>query len=204
MSAVVDVVTVFHRDENHLLALDLKTQIERYEDLIPWNFIGVDNREVNRGFAKGCNYGARKGQAPVIAFLNPDVKVTGPIFAKVIDALSGDSGCVITGSNFGKRPNEYERIWGCREWVCGAAFFVRRDFFTTMAGFDERYVWGWEETDLIRRAQIQILDRKPVKAITLPIAHASPDDNPVEDVIYKNKHFNEGAARFFRQWKRGH
>jgi len=202
MTALIDIVSVYHRDENYALALDLAEQIERYEDLIPWHFIGVDNRQINRGFAKGCNLGASQGKAPVIGFLNPDVEVQGPFMAKVLDALSGASGTVITGERFGKRAGEFERIWGCKDWVCGAALFVRRDFFESFHGFDEQFVWGWEETDLIRRAQAHMPNRRSTRSISLPLKHESPSDNRPEDVAYKIKWFNKGAARFQQKWGR--
>jgi GT2 family glycosyltransferase len=199
MSVMFDVVTVYHRDENYLLAQELERSLTNHEQM-PFNFIGVDNRKDNRGFAKGCNVGAREGSAPLIAFLNPDVEVEGSVLEPVLALFSLDSECVITGENFNKSPREYQRHWGCVDWVCGAAMFVRRDFWTRMAGFDERFIWGWEETDLIRRAQEQCPGR-PVRSIRLPIRHSSPSADSPEDVIYKNRHFDRGARLFGSKWK---
>lgn len=201
MNPIVDIVTVFHREENYKLAMALAAAIDRYDPWIPWEFIGVDNRVNNVGFAKGCNIGARQGTAPVIGFLNPDLEVHGPFLGRVLDTLAYP-GCVITGSNFGKHPNEYKKTWRCDDWVCGAAMFVRRDFFEMMHGFDEQFVWGWEETDLIRRAQAHLPRKNPVRSIDLPFLHDSPSDNPPEDVEYKHKHFEAGAELFWRKWPR--
>lgn len=198
MTPLVDIVTVFHRDENFKLALDLEARLHEVEPFIPFLMIGVDNREDNRGFAKGCNHGAREGTAPVIGFLNPDVEVDGPFLGRILDILARQT--VITGSNFGKHPTEYRQAWGCDDWVCGAALFVRRDFFESMHGFDEQFVWGWEETDLIRRAQAHLPGKNPVQSVALPIRHSSPSEQPVEDANYKNHWFNEGARLFYGKW----
>lgn len=192
---MIDVVTVFHRDENYRLAMDLRSSLERYEKTVPWNFIGVDNRVDNRGFSKGCNFGASQGSAPIIGFLNPDVRVQAAFLQQVVDAFERPH-TVIAGERFGKTQREIE-IWGCREWVCGAAMFVDREWFDGHGGFDEQFVWGWEETDLIRRAQV---DQKIVVALDLPILHQSPIHNPPEDAEYKNRWFNDGAKRYQRKW----
>lgn len=196
---MVDVVTVFHRDENYLLAQDLQRSLKTYEQ-VPFKFIGVDNREENRGFARGCNLGAAQGTAPIIGFLNPDVEVTGEILTAVTNAFAINGGLMVTGENFGKDPQEYQRHWGCEDWVCGAAMFVRRTFWTAMAGFDTQFVWGWEETDLIRRAQVQFPGEHPVRSMRLPIRHTSPEDNPPEDAQYKAHHFERGARLFRNKW----
>lgn len=194
----IDVVTVFHREENYRQAQDLERSLKIHDRKDRHTFIGIDNREYNRGFAKGCNEGAWLGDSPVIAFLNPDVEIDGDIFTPVLDVFAADNRCVITGEKFGKHPREYQKHWGCDDWVCGAAFFVRRDFFRAMGGFDVNFVWGWEETDLIRRAQEQ---GYYAKSIWLPLRHSSPTENSPEDHIYKNHHFDRGARLFFRKWK---
>lgn len=193
----IDVVTVFHNETNREQAAELHDSILKYHPL-GWRFIAVDNTERNRGFAKGCNWGAfhPRAKSPIIAFLNPDTSVDGPFFDRVISRLQ-DPKTVITGCRFNKPQRELE-IWGVRDWVCGAAMFVKRDFFTEAGGFDEGFVWAWEETDLIRRAQEQGLRTVSVK---LPLHHHSPEVDTEEDAHYKRDHFAEGAKRYTQKWK---
>lgn len=192
---IFDLVTVFHNARNQQQAHDLELALQNYADL-PYAFWQVDNRTKNRGFAPGCNMGARAGTAPIIGFLNPDVVIAGQFMRTVAHTLM-DTDVVITGERFGKSEQETQG-WGCRDWVCGAAFFVKRPWFESVGGFDEHYLFGWEETDLCRLAQTQ---KKFVRSIDLPIVHASPTDDSWNDVQYKQREFKAGAKYFFGKWK---
>lgn len=190
-----DIVTVFHNEDNHSLHLELIEQINMHEPNRV-SIIAVDNRVNNRGFAAGCNLGAQYGTAPVIGFLNPDTEVYGPFVDSVHAAFMADDNLVITGCRFGKLDREIN-AWGCHDWVCGAAFFVRRDWWEQVGGFDTIYRWSWEETDMIRRAQEQ---KKNVKSIVLPLKHDSPVINSDTDSAYKNHWFEHGARVFNKRW----
>lgn len=191
----MDIVSVYHRDDTYEDWLHLCEEIQQAEPDAAYNLVGVDNRKKNMGFARGCNWGATRGEAPIVGFINPDASVSGPFIHRVQKMLEKPD-VVITGCRF-EKPDYELRIWGCVDWVCGAAFFVRRDFWEEVNGFDEQFVWGWEETDMIRQAQA--LGSKVV-SIDLPISHQSPDQNSDEDVLYKHKWFAEGAKRFQRKW----
>lgn len=191
-----DLVTVFHNAVNYEQHQRLFADIGRFEPDGGFRLIGVDNRLNNRGFAAGCNLGAfhPEAKAPIIGFVNPDLLVRGPFLDDVEQALDGP--VVITGHRFGKAQRELD-IWGVRDWVCGAAMFVRRSWFTQVGGFDEQFTWGWEETDLIRRAQAMALR---CHSIPLALAHESPAVDSVEDASYKRFHFEQGAKRFYTKW----
>lgn len=194
--AVVDVVTVYHRGENFRLAVALHDVLLSEPEELEFEFFGVDNRTENRGFAKACNLGAREGSSPFIAFLNPDLRIHGPILADGISPLLGSPDVVIAGPAFGKTPDQWGR-WGVREWVCGAAMFVQRAWFERVGGFCEDYVWGWEETDLIRRAQAMKMKSRTVE---LNCSHGGWDDDET-DQAFKSKHLREGARIFYRRWE---
>lgn len=196
---LIEIVTVFHKDENAALAEQLHEAVSKHEDESLFSFIGVDNREVNRGFSRGSNYGALQlaEGAPYIGFLNPDCVVKGPFIERVVTLLRQPE-IVITGCRFGKPQHEL-RVWGVKDWVCGAALFVERDWFEEVGGFDERFVWGWEETDLIRRAEVQ---GRLCRSTKLPIHHVSPSDDTPEDIRYKHHYFDQGQVEFYRKWGR--
>lgn len=191
-----DFVTVFHNEHNFEQHKQLRVALLRHEPAGGYTFIGVDNRRNNRGFAAGCNVGAfaEHATAPIIGFLNPDATITGPFLDTVAATLVPP--VVITGCRYGKSQAELAD-WGVKDWVCGAAMFVSRAWFTTVGGFDTQFVWTWEETDLIRQAEVQ---NKQCRSITLPIHHASPTENSEQDTRYKQYHFNQGAQRFYRKW----
>lgn len=191
-----DLVTVFHNEVNHAQHLQLRDAIAHYEPAGGYRFIAVDNRTTNRGFARACNLGALHagGTAPILGFLNPDTIIDGPFLDPVAVAL--DTRTVITGCRFGK-PDRELKIWGVRDWVCGAALFVRRHWFTAVGGFDEQFTWAWEESDLIRQAQDQGYQ---CRSINLPIRHQSPAQDTPEDARYKQFNFTRGQQRFYRKW----
>lgn len=198
MTPSIDLVSVYHNETNYEQHLALRDAIAKHEPTGGYRFIGVDNRTRNRGFAAGCNLGALHpdATAPIVGFLNPDVTVHGPFIAAVRRHLQAP--VVITGCRYHKGAGELE-AWGVTDWVCGAALFVDRKWFQAVGGFDEQFVWAWEETDLIRQAEVQGLQ---CQSIELPIDHQSPEADEPGDVTYKRYHFEQGQKRFARKWTR--
>ena len=193
-----DLITVFHNDDYLALSRQLFDSVKEHEPRGGYRLIGVDNRRDNRGFAAACNLGAfgADSDAPVIGFLNPDVQVSGPFIDAAANALT--HGVVITGCRFAKPDNELA-AWGVRDWVCGATFFVDRKWFMNVGGFDTQFVWSFEETDLIRRAEAQGLT---CRSINLPLDHSAPTTNTPEDHRYKTMHFAQAAQRYQTKWAR--
>lgn len=192
----IDIVTVFHNETNRAQARALVTAVEKHEPQGDIRFLLVDNRVRNRGFAAGCNTGAfhPSARSPIIGFLNPDVEIGGSFVAQVAATLNGP--VVITGCRYEKPQAELD-TWGVRDWVCGATFFVSRPWFTSVRGFDQRFVWGYEETDLIRQAETHGLVAKSVR---LPIGHRSPETDTPQDAEYKRRHFAAAQQHYLRKW----
>ena len=193
---MIDIITVIHNEINEALANILYEDISKFET--DFTFFVHSNKENNLGFAKGCNVGAfREGaDSDIIAFINPDVSVRGPFIKRVKEVLSSPN-VVITGNRFGK-PSAELKIWGVSDWVCGATFFVKRDWFESVGGFDENYVWSWEETDLIRKAESDGLVARSINIQSL--RHSSPDDDSKEDSLYKKTNFAKGQKYYFNKW----
>lgn len=192
----IDIVTVFHNETNRAQATQLVNDVQRHEPDGDITFSLVDNRVHNRGFARGCNLGAfhPEARSPIIGFLNPDTQVEGPFIDKVTGVLNEK--VVITGCRFGKPALEL-RIWGVQDWACGATFFVKRDWFTRVGGFDEQFEWSFEETDLIRTAE---KDGFVCRSQDLPLRHDSPKQDTAKDAAYKRHHFVRSQRRFNRKW----
>jgi GT2 family glycosyltransferase len=193
---MVDLVTIVHNDMNRSFAERLRVGLELYE---PDNYrlIVRDNFAVNLGFAKGCNWGAKQATSDIIGFVNPDVLVNGS-FITTVESQFLDPKVVITGCTFRKGKVDQSHN-GLTNWVCGAALFVRRDWFVSNGGFFEGYVWSWEETDLCRTAESQGLEVKP---ILLPLVHdrSHVAKESLEDKTYKDKYFREGAKVYRGRW----
>lgn len=190
---MIDVVTVFHNQAYKNMAEEMSESLFRHEpDRVTLTM--VDNSVVNRGFSAACNLGAKGGSADIVGFINPDAIIEGTFVQKVYNSLSDI--IVITGCRYDK-PDREVKIWGLQDWVCGAAFFVRRDWFEKVGGFDERYSFCFEESDLIKQAE---LEHKRCKSIDLPIRHDSPDYNSPEDAAYKQYWFNKGAKIYKEKW----
>lgn len=193
-----DVVTVHHCATNRAQAEALRLALAGDA---PHNFIAIDNSLDNRGFAKACNVGASQGSAPFIALLNPDVEIRGPVLAQVAALFDADPDLVVTGEKFAQPERAYRDVWGCEDWVCGAAFFVRRAWWERLGGFDERYVWSFEETDFIRRT---LAAGGKVRSVRLPVEHRHLNgDDSAGDREYKRRHFRAGQDLFHATWGRG-
>lgn len=191
----IDIVTVFHNQRYKEMADEMSESLFFHEKGNV-SFTLVDNQISNRGFSAACNLGAKEGVAPVLGFINPDAIIEGPFVDQVFDTLNDN--IIITGHRFGK-PDREVRIWGLQDWVCGAAFFVQRNWFESVGGFDERYSFCFEESDLIKQAEAE---GKRCKSIHLPIRHESPDYNTPEDAAFKNYWFDKGARVYAEKWGR--
>lgn len=192
----MDIVTVHHNERNFEQAVEVDKALLEFEgDRTTFNL--VDNSINNRGFSRACNLGAARGDEPYIGFLNPDVIIEGPFIEQVLDVFENNPDVAITGSNHGKPASDI-RAWGLRNWVCGCTMFVRREWFEGVGGFDERYEWSFEDTDLCRQAESQGMEVKP---IDLPIRHESPDEDSPRDAKYKRHNFDISAGLYFGKWR---
>lgn len=130
----------------------------------------------NYGFGGGCNYGARQARGKYLFFLNPDVwfktncleeliRQAEASPARVFSAVEmkydsddftigthgqGSSGFDIFGCTTPQGPGEdQENIF-----AIGTFYFIRRDLFEKIDGFDNEFFVYGEEMDLSWRARI--------------------------------------------------
>jgi GT2 family glycosyltransferase len=185
----IDVVTVVYNEKTHDQAEALRPILAA--DPCIGNFIVIDNRIDNRGFAKACNLGALQARADILGFINPDAVVSGSLEA-VERCFAGLPKTMVCGESFGKN-REIIELWGLKNWVCGAAMFVRREWFERLDMFDCRFHWSFEETDFELRTENAGFDVTPV---SLPITHQSPEDDTVEVIVYKTYWLNRGWALY--------
>jgi GT2 family glycosyltransferase len=122
----------------------------------------------NLGFAGGANAGAKAASAPLILFMNPDVRVEPDALAHLVavvgaqervgvvgpeirntDGTLQNRGLVIdpTGHPMGATSDDVFFVSGC-------ALVVRRELFEHLRGFDDDYFMFVEDLDLCWRAQL--------------------------------------------------
>jgi GT2 family glycosyltransferase len=120
----------------------------------------------NLGFAGGANLGAAGARAPVLLFLNPDVRLASGCLPSLVTALrdphTGVVGPVLEVSSSGTReygatidPLGYPiaRIEPGRAlYVPGCALATPADLFRRLGGFDERFFMFAEDVDYCWRS----------------------------------------------------
>jgi N-acetylglucosaminyl-diphospho-decaprenol L-rhamnosyltransferase len=137
--------------------------------------------EKNQGFSVANNEGARFARFDLLAFLNPDIQIKKNTFPALFQALKTEKKIGILtpqlqnpdgspqentrsfptpGSLLGRRiwtqgkkifipPKENISV----DWAQGSFLLMRRDFFQSLSGFDERYFLFLEDTDLGRKTK---------------------------------------------------
>lgn len=194
---MIDVVTVWHKDDYRVLAEAVGTALKKFGE--PHAFHTVDNSPAgSRSFSAACNEGARAGSADLILFLNPDVEIEAPFLGILEEQFDADPSLGVCGERFGKPASSWRTVWGCADWVCGACMCVRRSTWDKIGGFDEAYSWGWEETDFIR--EVQLLGQF-TKSIPLPVRHGHAWDDSEEDLAVKRDGLNKGSVLFKSRWR---
>lgn len=137
--------------------------------------------EENVGFGRAVNLGVKEAKGELLFFLNPDSRIVsdpreifrhfkkdedlGVLGARLIDerrkiqkwtAGAEVSFLSIFLNNLGVSGSR--KIWKSPEkrevfWVAGTAFFVRREIFLEIGGFDENIFMYFEDVDLCKRVR---------------------------------------------------
>ena len=151
--------------------------------------------EANLSFSNGNNFGAGFACGNYLLFLNNDVFLDSDAVECMLDCMRGDPSVGIVGgmllfpgresvqhagmhqmlwgfaSNFGvgARPeDERVRMELSPFAVTGAMQCARKSAFQKVGGFDQRYLWGYEDVDLclrIRKAGSCIIYEPQAKAV---------------------------------------
>src|SRR5690606_2418632 len=90
----------------------------------------------------------------IIVFMNTDLVFTDKNWLTGIKNTLNNPNNVIAGPRLTKPNGEYWDIH-YENWVCGACFGVRRDFFDSIGGFDSQYFMYFEETDMCQQAVLR-------------------------------------------------
>ena len=160
----------------------------------------------NGGYGQGNNVGIYIAKAPIVAIMNPDVRVIQPIFAAALQALQEDT--IMCGGKQMHTPtqlgwsyafdynamsylqvplrNIYKRF-GYYDYrhmhLSGAFFFVQKDCFERIGMFDERIFMYGEECDIHLRLR-KAFPKKKIKFMSIPYLHLSAE-RPFEEKRYQ-------------------
>lgn len=124
---------------------------------------GAYNRSIPRAFADGCDW---------VCLQNSDTLAT-PGWLNALTAAAEDATIGIMGPVFWKwdadEPNYYmegrrrdmipfmldaNHAPVDRDWIEGSSFFIRRECFEAIGGFDPLYFMYWEDAEYCRRARL--------------------------------------------------
>lgn len=160
----------------------------------------------NGGYGQGNNVGIRMAQAPVVAIMNPDVRLMQPIFAAALQALQNDT--IMCGGKQMHTPtqlgwsyafdynamsylqvplrNIYKRFdyYDYRHmYLSGAFFFIKKECFEQIGMFDEQIFMYGEECDIHLRLR-KAFPQKKIQFLSIPYLHLSAE-RPFEEKRYR-------------------
>lgn len=137
----------------------------------------------NENYSHANNQGVAEAKGTYIVFLNNDTKPFPGWIEAIVNEFDANQTIGIQGAKllyendtiqhagmvFGARPGRMEEPYHAYicaastapfvnkkrfvQFVTGACLAVRRDLFNAVGGFDEKYVFGWEDTDLCMKAK---------------------------------------------------
>ena len=173
---------------------------QRYPEVI------ITRNTHNGGYGQGNNVGIRMAQAPVVAIMNPDVRLMQPIFAAALQALQNDT--IMCGGKQMHTPtqlgwsyafdynamsylqvplrNIYKRFdyYDYRHmYLSGAFFFIRKEYFEQIGMFDEQIFMYGEECDIHLRLR-KAFPKKKIQFLSIPYLHLSAE-RPFEEKRYR-------------------
>jgi len=135
----------------------------------------------NVGFGTACNAGAAMSTGEIFLFLNPDTQIISENFSDLLKKFDSDKKIGAIGPKIISSEKTIQE-WSFGEevtilnliknhifpkkdfpkkdffetnWISGAAFFIRKDLFKQLRGFDEDFFMYFEDVDLCKRIRQQ-------------------------------------------------
>lgn len=132
-----------------------------------------------RGFGANHNAAFAISKGEFFCVLNPDIRITGDPFPALVEYLARPSVGVVAPrvldskgkieDNARRFPTPFrilakvfalgagvspKSISSCPDWVAGSFMLFRRDAFSEVGGFDERYFLYYEDVDICARLRV--------------------------------------------------
>jgi GT2 family glycosyltransferase len=130
----------------------------------------------NYGYGGGCNFGARAAQGKYLFFLNPDVWFESDCLEALVRQAESSPAKVFSAVELGYNDENFVAgthdqggpgfdIFGCptslsprrkieQPFIVGSFFFIQRELFQKLGGFDREFLVYGEEMDLSWRVHI--------------------------------------------------
>ena len=177
-----------------------QTIAQRYPEVI------ITQNTHNGGYGQGNNVGIRIAQAPVVAIMNPDIRLMQAIFGAALQALQADT-IMCAGKQMHSPTqlgwsyafdynamsylqvplrNIYKRFdyYDYRHMhLSGAFFFIRKACFEQIGMFDEQIFMYGEECDIHLRLR-KAFPKKKIQFLSIPYLHLSAE-RPFEEKRYR-------------------
>ncbi len=177
-----------------------QTIAQRYPEVI------ITQNTHNGGYGQGNNVGIRIAQAPVVAVMNPDIRLMQPIFGAALQALQADT-IMCAGKQMHSPTqlgwsyafdynamsylqvplrNIYKRFdyYDYRHMhLSGAFFFIQKACFEQIGMFDEQIFMYGEECDIHLRLR-KTFPKKKIQFLSIPYLHLSAE-RPFEEKRYR-------------------
>ena len=193
-------VIVVDNQSTHFAAMQQEIA-QRYPKVI------ITQNTHNGGYGQGNNVGIRMAQAPVVAIMNPDIRLLQPIFASALQTLNNKDIIMCAGKqmhtptqlgwsyafdynalsflqvplrNIYKRFDYYDYRY---MHLSGAFFFINKQCFEAIGMFDEQIFMYGEECDIHLRLR-KAFPKKQIQFLPIPYLHLSAE-RPFEEKRYR-------------------
>lgn len=187
---------------------DYETMHSKLQKLYP-NVIVIKN-EKNGGYGQGNNIGIRASSAPIIAVMNPDVRLIMPVFGTFIKALSSPNVVMCGGKQWLPSNKPYVSFQYqfnispflrtfifplCihidyydyrRMWLQGAFFAIKKKEFIDIGLFDENIFLYEEECDIHIRLRAKVPHTRIVYLPKLKYIHFT-ENRPITQQLVEQQ-----------------
>lgn len=178
----------------------------------------------NSGLSVAWNQGEKLSSGEIIWFLNPDTEIISENIENVISEFERDNNLAVVGSGLVDLENKKQswsagknitlgdvilnnlgfirsrKIWESSEkkyadWVSGASFFVKKNYFKEINGFDEGIFLYFEDADLCLR--FRQIGKKVLYFPTFRVRHLCGGSH--NDKIKQKSDFYKSQDYYFRK-----
>lgn len=186
--------------------------------------VKIIKQQKNIGFGAANNAGAKIAQGKYLLLLNPDTDILADDLDKIFKKFGENKEVAVIGprlmTDSGKTQEwcagkeftfwrliknnfgiiESQKIWESRneilaDWVSGAAFFVKKEIFDKVGGFDEIFFMYFEDEELCRR--IRKAGYKVLYYPEVSINHIGGQCR--ENFLFQKIHFFKSMAHYIKK-----
>lgn len=179
----------------------------------------------NLGFGRASNLGATKARGAILTFINPDVVWLKRCTEEIALIFDNNQTIGVVGMalltedqkpepwSAGRAPSIgrllLNNIMGDRQclrayrsltpvdWVSGGGLSVRKDLFSVIGGFDERFFLYFEDVDLC--TEVRQRGFSVVRHPDIPLLHFGGKSK--YSTYLQKKHFYTSQKQYFNKWR---